>query len=106
MDASDLRGGFRLGEWLVEPGESKATGPGGRHDLTREHLALLLALAERVGTPVSRRELRERAWPGRSGTDAALRDAIRSLRELLGGSATDPATSCPLSIPGTCSSRR
>jgi TolB-like protein/tetratricopeptide (TPR) repeat protein/DNA-binding winged helix-turn-helix (wHTH) protein len=89
MDASDLQGGFRLGEWMVEPGESKATGPGGRHDLTREHLALLLALAERAGKPVSRRELRERAWPGKSGTDASLRDAIRSLRELLGGSASD-----------------
>jgi len=100
MDADDLRGGFRLGEWLVEPGESKATGPGGRHDLTREHLALLLALAERVGTPVSRRELRERAWPGRSGTDAALRDAIRLLRELLGGSAADRRYIVPIEHSG------
>jgi TolB-like protein/tetratricopeptide (TPR) repeat protein/DNA-binding winged helix-turn-helix (wHTH) protein len=100
MGTDDLRGGFRLGEWLVEPGESKATGPGGRHDLTREHLALLLALAERVGTPVSRRELRERAWPGRSGTDAALRDAIRLLRELLGGSATDRRYIVPIEHSG------
>ena len=100
MDASDLQGGFRLGEWLVEPGESRATGPGGPRDLTREQLALLLALAERTGTPVSRRELRERAWPGRSGMDAALRDAMRSLRELLGGSAADRRYVVPVEHSG------
>jgi TolB-like protein/tetratricopeptide (TPR) repeat protein len=38
---------------------------------------------------VNRRELRERVWPGEAGTDARLRETVRSLRELLGGSPQD-----------------
>ena len=89
MDASDLQHGFRLGEWLVEPRESRIEGPAGARELTRAQRDLLLALAERPGEPLSRRDLRERVWPGQSGMDAALRDTGRSLRELLGGTARD-----------------
>jgi len=89
MDASDLQGGFRIGDWTVEPVEASATGPGGRRALTREQVALLLALAERAGTPVSRGELRARAWPGQSGMDHLLSESMRALRELFGGRATD-----------------
>ncbi len=89
MDAIDLQGGFRIAQWLVEPHESRITGPAGRHTLTQDQLTLLLALAERHGEVVSRRDLRERLWPGETATDSRLRDTVRSLRELLGGSALD-----------------
>ena len=89
MDASDLRRGFRLGDWLVEPLKLRVTGPAGPLSLTQDQLDLLLALAERPGEAVSRRQLRERIWPGQAGKDAVLGDTARSLRELLGGSARD-----------------
>ena len=86
MDASDLRRGFRLGDWLVEPSELRITGPAGSLAMTQAQADLLLALAERPGETVSRRDLSERMWPGQDGQDVPLDDTARSLRELLGGS--------------------
>ena len=86
MDASDLRRGFRLGDWLVEPPELRITGPAGSLAMTQAQADLLLALAERPGETVSRRDLSERIWPGQDGQDVPLDDTARSLRELLGGS--------------------
>jgi len=86
MDASDLRRGFRLGDWLVEPPELRITGPGGSLAMTQAQADLLLALAERPGETVSRRDLSKRMWPGQVGKDVLLDDTARSLRELLGGS--------------------
>lgn len=89
MDATDLQGGFRLGEWIVEPCEARITGPSGPHNLAREQIALLMLMAMRQGNAVDRRELREHLWPGESGTDLRLRETVRALRQLLGGSPQD-----------------
>jgi TolB-like protein/tetratricopeptide (TPR) repeat protein/DNA-binding winged helix-turn-helix (wHTH) protein len=89
MDATDLRAGFRLGQWFVEPRESRISGPTGTRVLEPEHMALLLCLVENHGEAVDRRTLRERAWPGRAGSDQQLRAGIRSLREALGNSPRD-----------------
>ena len=86
MDTSDLRCGFRLGDWLVEPHELRITGPAGPRAVTQSQIDLLLALAERPGETVRRRDLSEQMWPGRDGKDVLLDDTARSLRELLGGS--------------------
>jgi TolB-like protein/tetratricopeptide (TPR) repeat protein/DNA-binding winged helix-turn-helix (wHTH) protein len=88
-EATDLQDGFRLGEWLVEPREALLTGPAGPRPLASDQLALLTELALRQGEAVSRRELRERIWPGEAGTDARLRETVHSLREVLGGSPQD-----------------
>lgn len=89
MEATDLQDGFRVGEWLVDPHESRVTGPSGPHLLTTDQLALLTALAARSGEVLDRRGLRELIWPGESGSDARLRETVRTLRELLGGSPQD-----------------
>jgi len=89
MDASDLKGGFRLGEWLVEPRDSRVTGAAGPRELTPQQLALLLRLAARHGEAVSRRDLRASLFPGQPAADDLLRDTVRSLRDVLGGSAKD-----------------
>ena len=89
MDAADLQGQFRLGECLVEPQESRITGPSGTFVLAREHFALLSCLARNHGEAVSRVHLRQCAWPRDGGTDKALRAGIRRLREVLGGAAAD-----------------
>ncbi|HSW34356.1 MAG TPA: winged helix-turn-helix domain-containing protein, partial [Steroidobacteraceae bacterium] len=89
MDATDLRTGFRLGQWLVELRDSRLTGPTGSCVLEPEHMQLLLCLVEHHGEAVDRRTLCERAWPGRTRSDELLRAGIRTLREALGGSPKD-----------------
>ena len=89
MDAADLESGFRLGEWLVEPRESRIAGPTGACVLDPVQLALLLALAASHGEAVSRVALRKAAWPAGGGNDQQLRQNIRWLREALGGAARD-----------------
>jgi len=89
MDAADLQGQFRLGECLIEPRESRITGPTGEFVLEPEQLELLLCLARKHGEAVSRAHLRQCAWPNGGGTDQLLRASIRALREALGGSTHD-----------------
>jgi TolB-like protein/tetratricopeptide (TPR) repeat protein/DNA-binding winged helix-turn-helix (wHTH) protein len=89
MDAADLRAGFRLGEWRVEPQELRLSGPKGTFVLEPEHMQLLMCLVEHHGEAVDRRTLRERAWPGRNHNDQLLRAGIRTLREALGKSPSD-----------------
>jgi TolB-like protein/Flp pilus assembly protein TadD/DNA-binding winged helix-turn-helix (wHTH) protein len=89
MDATDLQGQFRLGECLVEPRESRITGPAGTFVLDPSHFALLGCLASHHGEAVSRIHLRRYAWPQGGGSDAALRSGIRTLREALGGTVRD-----------------
>ena len=48
MNAGDLRHGFRLGDWLVEPRDRRVSGPAGSFVLPVEHYRLLLCLAEHL----------------------------------------------------------
>jgi TolB-like protein/Flp pilus assembly protein TadD/DNA-binding winged helix-turn-helix (wHTH) protein len=89
MDAADLRSGFRLGDWFVEPAASRMSGPTGSCALDDAQLTLLLALAASHGEAVSRQALRRALWPIGGGSDQKLRKEIRRLRELLGGSQRD-----------------
>ena len=89
MDAADLQGQFRLGECLVEPRDSRITGPAGTFVLEPAYFALLACLASHHGEAVSRFHLRQCAWPQGGGSDQALRAGIRALREALGGSVRD-----------------
>jgi len=89
MEAADLQGSFRLGEWLVEPRHARLSGPAGQVVLEPSDLALLLALVASHGEAVGRAALRRAAWPVGGGSDQQLRQRIRRLRELLGGSAGD-----------------
>jgi len=89
MDATDRQGEFRLGEWLVDPRSARISGPSGAVVLEPAQLALLLALAAVHGEAMSRHALRHAAWPADGGSDQRLRQAIRRLRETLGGSTRD-----------------
>ena len=89
MDAADLQGQLRLGECLIEPRDSRITGPPGTFVLAPEHFALLACLVKHHGEAVSRFHLRQCAWPDGGGSDQALRAGIRALREALGGSVRD-----------------
>lgn len=89
MDAGDLQGGFRLGDWLVQPRDGRIAGSGGEHALPPHLLRILICLAQNHGEAVERRVLREHAWPGANASEDELREAIASLREVLGGSRHD-----------------
>ena len=91
MDTARLRDGFRVGEWLIEPRAARATAPAGRSvELTPAQTQLLVALAERHGEAIPKRELRTALWPGAAGTEERLRETVASLRLLFGESSRDP----------------
>ena len=59
--------------------------------LTPKSLAVLYMLVRRSGEIVTKKELFDTAWSGRSVTDAALSSCIRELRQALGDDARKPS---------------
>ena len=49
MDAEGLRNGFRVGDWLIEPGESRASKSDQTVSLTDDQVEVLILLASRHG---------------------------------------------------------
>lgn len=90
MDAGDLGGGFRLGDWVVDPRSGRITGNGTSHPLSFHQVRLLQLLVARPGEVVDCQVLRDGAWPCQQTTDEMLRSAMHELRVLLGDSPRDP----------------
>jgi len=90
MEAANLRDGFRMGEWLVEPGQSRVSADGRTVALTDDQVAVLLLLAARRGEAVEHRTLRNEIWPGRAGAEDRLRECVAALRAVLGETARQP----------------
>jgi TolB-like protein/tetratricopeptide (TPR) repeat protein/DNA-binding winged helix-turn-helix (wHTH) protein len=100
MDAGDLRGGFRLGDWLVEPREQRVSGRAGTFVLPTEQFQLLLCLAEHCGEEVERSTLAERAWPGDPDADFKLTQALAALQAVLGDLPQHPRHLVPVGDDG------
>ncbi len=90
MDAGGLRNGFRVGDWLIEPGESRASKSDQTVSLTDDQIEVLIVLASRHGEAVDHRTLRNEIWPGRHGAEEKLRHTIGALRELFGDKPRHP----------------
>jgi DNA-binding winged helix-turn-helix (wHTH) protein len=90
MDAGGLRNGFRVGDWLIEPGESRASKSDQTVTLTDDQLEVLIVLASRHGEAVDHRTLRNEVWPGRQGAEEKLRHTVGALRELFGDKPRHP----------------
>ena len=58
MDAGGLQNGFRVGDWLIEPGESCASKSDQAVSLTDDQIGVLIALALRHGEAVDHSTLR------------------------------------------------
>jgi TolB-like protein/Flp pilus assembly protein TadD/DNA-binding winged helix-turn-helix (wHTH) protein len=90
MDANDLWGTFRLGDWVVEPRPGRITSGGRSHSIAPHHVRILQLLAANHGEAVGRQAIRDHAWPGEQATDEMLRLAMRELHRMLGDTRDEP----------------
>ena len=80
----ELRRGFRLGQWTIEPLRGAVSGPDGetRH-LEPKVMDILLVLAEHANELVTRNALFEAVWQGQPVSDERLTHVIAELRSAL-----------------------
>ncbi len=90
MDAASLQNGFRLGDWLIEPRDFRASMADRVETLTRDQLTVLLTLARRHGEAVDRRTLRAELEAVQPVTDERLRTAVAGLRTMFGEKSRQP----------------
>ena len=90
MEAQDLQSGFRLGDWLIEPRQLRATRGGVAIVVPERHMQVLLCLVESQGVFVHRRTLRSRAYANEPQGDRELRAAISAWHAVFGDSARHP----------------
>ena len=81
---------FRLAQWRVEPAGHRLDDGEREQRLEPRVMALLVHLAERSGTPVSRRELLDHVWSDVVVGDEALTMAMSKLRRALGDDPRSP----------------
>jgi len=77
-------GWLAFGPFELAPMKRLLVRNGAPVDIGGRALDLLVALVEQPGRVVSKRELFDRVWPGRTVEDASLRFHMTSLRKLLG----------------------
>lgn len=75
---------FRIGSWQVEPRQRRICNDQGCTRLEPKSMAVLCALVEAGGQPVSRDVLVEKAWAGRVVSDDAVNRQVAKLRQALG----------------------
>lgn len=90
MEAEGLHDGFRVGDWLIEPGESRASNSDRTVALTGDQVELLVVLASRHGEAVDHHTLRNAIWPDCHSAEEKLRECVGSLRELFGDRPRQP----------------
>ena len=92
MAAAPRRGSIRFGVFELDPASGELLKRGVRLRLTDKPYQLLMALLERPGETITRKELQERLWP--EGTfvefENGLNNAVSRLREALGDTAESP----------------
>jgi TolB-like protein/DNA-binding winged helix-turn-helix (wHTH) protein/tetratricopeptide (TPR) repeat protein len=92
MTAGPRRGPIRFGVFELDPASGELSKRGVRIRLTDKPYQLLMALLERPGETLTRKELQERLWP--DGTfvefENGLNNAVSRLREALGDTAESP----------------
>lgn len=81
---------INFGDWTVKPysGELKQ---GDTHKiLTRKTMAVLMAIIEKQGRPISKEELLENVWRGRYVVDNVVHQRIMEVRKVLGDMSDTP----------------
>ncbi len=75
--------GFQVGEWKVEPGRDRISGPQGSTHLEPKVMEVLVALAARPGDVFSKDELLEAVWTDCHVVEEVLTRSISHLRRAL-----------------------
>jgi TolB-like protein/DNA-binding winged helix-turn-helix (wHTH) protein/Flp pilus assembly protein TadD len=88
----DVNGGFRIGDWLVEPSLNTVSCNGLSRHLEPKVMAVLVCLAKAQNTVVSKQQLIEEVWKDTFVTDDVLTRCISELRDAFGDDARNPAT--------------
>lgn len=88
--ASQLRSGFQLDQWYIEPKRHHITGPEGAMRVPPRAMEVLVCLAEQAGDVVSREALLEQVWGNVIVTEDALTRCIADLRKLFKEDAKEP----------------
>ncbi len=78
-----LRRGFTIGEWRVDPEANQLHSKGITHSIEPRMMDLLVYLAVRSGTTVSKEEIFSAVWPETFVTDSALWKCVFLLRQIL-----------------------
>ena len=73
---------FRLGRAIIDPKSHEASFDGSKERIQPQNLKVLIALARKRGSLVSRDELVQRCWEGRFIGDDVINRAISTLRQL------------------------
>lgn len=81
---------FRLGEWTIDPSDGSVVAAGTSRRLEPQLVTLLLFLASRAGTVVTRQEIFDTVWGGVLVSEDALTGAIHQLRRALDDDARSP----------------
>ena len=86
----DLKRGFTLGDWEVQPLRGRIVGPGGTIHLEPKIMEVLVVLAGRPGEVIERSDLVHEVWGKRAVTDEPLTRCIAELRRMLNDSREKP----------------
>ena len=87
----ELRAGFELGPWSVDPGLDRLARDGGSVGLEPRAMDLLVCLAERAGETVSKETLLEEVWHGAFVAEGVIPKTLSALRAALGDDAGSPS---------------
>lgn len=90
MEARELRNGFRLGEFLIEPRKLRVSRACEAFVVPPEHMQVLLCLVESNGEFVDRSTLRNRAYEHQPDGDQKLRQAISAWHTIFGDTPQHP----------------
>ncbi len=85
-----LQGGFKAGEFLVQPDLNRLSGPQGSVSLEPKAMQVLLCLSDQAGQVVGKDELLQSVWPDTFVTEDVLKNAVWELRKAFRDDARKP----------------
>ncbi|MEE8586384.1 MAG: winged helix-turn-helix domain-containing protein [Acidobacteriota bacterium] len=85
-----MQGGFKAGEFLVQPDLNRLSGPQGSVSLEPKAMQVLLCLSDQAGQVVGKDELLQSVWPDTFVTEDVLKNAVWELRKAFRDDARKP----------------
>jgi DNA-binding winged helix-turn-helix (wHTH) protein len=90
MTELDATQPVRFGEFVLDPGEERVTGPAGEVRIGRKAYRLLSVLIARPGALVTKDALLASVWDGTLVSESAITATVKELRRALGDEAKSP----------------